>query len=103
MVSDDAGCCRSLYNNIRTPGQLQPTATFYLFKVRTGWVQKKYSRCMPWSWSIWRLCACVKLLLEPAWLAAVACMALNHKVQAPVIGQIRAPSLVAWLNSGHPL
>jgi hypothetical protein len=23
---------RSMYNNIRTPGQLQPTATFYLFK-----------------------------------------------------------------------
>jgi hypothetical protein len=45
---------RSLYNNIRTPGQLQPTATFYLFKsdIEPKWEDPKNVHGGCWTASV---------------------------------------------------
>lgn len=44
----------SLYNNIRTPGQLQPTATFYLFKdhIEPKWEDPKNTNGGCWTASV---------------------------------------------------
>ena len=42
---------RSLYNNIKTPGQLQPSATFYLFKtgIEPKWEDPKNTNGGCWT------------------------------------------------------
>jgi hypothetical protein len=63
----------SLYNNIRTPGQLQPSATFYLFKegIEPKWEDPKNLKGGSWT-------VCVnrgpqaKQQLDAYWLSAVS-------------------------------
>lgn len=67
----------SLYNNIRTPGQLQPSATFYLFKegIEPKWEDPKNTNGGCWTASIPPPPRNVgaKSQLDAYWLSAVSC------------------------------
>lgn len=66
-------CC-SLYNNIRTPGQLQPTATFYLFKehIEPKWEDPKNTHGGCWTASVPSKGPNSKSQLDAWWLNGVS-------------------------------
>ena len=63
----------SLYNNIRTPGQLQPTATFYLFKdhIEPKWEDPKNTNGGCWTASVPNKGQNTKGQLDAWWLHGV--------------------------------
>mmetsp|Transcript_36062 Transcript_36062/g.80260 ORF Transcript_36062/g.80260 Transcript_36062/m.80260 type:complete len:213 (-) Transcript_36062:620-1258(-) len=62
-----------LYNNIRTPGQLQPSATFYLFKehIEPKWEDPKNTNGGCWTASVNRGGPNSKAQLDAWWLNGV--------------------------------
>lgn len=71
-------CC-SLYNNIRTPGQLQPTATFYLFKehIEPKWEDPKNTHGGCWTASVPSKGPNSKSQLDAWWLNGVSVWTLG--------------------------
>mmetsp|Transcript_11476 Transcript_11476/g.20290 ORF Transcript_11476/g.20290 Transcript_11476/m.20290 type:complete len:209 (+) Transcript_11476:65-691(+) len=66
-----------LYNNIRTPGQLQPTATFYVFKegIEPKWEDPKNTNGGCWTASMDKGGPTSKAQIDAWWLNAVlACI-----------------------------
>lgn len=66
----------SLYNNIKTPGQLQPSATFYLFKegIEPKWEDPKNVNGGCWTAAVNRTNNS-KAQLDAHWLNAVRVLA----------------------------
>jgi hypothetical protein len=64
---------RSLYNNIRTPSQLQPSATYYLFKehIEPKWEDPKNMHGGCWTANIPKT-ATSKQTLDTWWLHSVS-------------------------------
>jgi translation initiation factor 4E len=87
----------SLYNNIKTPGQLQPSATFYLFKegIEPKWEDPKNFNGGSWTANVPNRS---KPLLDAWWLNTVrACMAASLSCWVPS----RPPGLPALLLPGE--
>jgi len=65
-------CC-SLYNNIKAPSQLQPSATYYLFKdgIEPKWEDPKNTHGGSWNCSAPRT-PNGKQVLDSWWLHAVS-------------------------------
>ena len=63
-----------MYNNIRTPGQLQPTATFYLFKdhIEPKWEDPKNVNGGCWTASVPSKGPNSKAQLDAWWLHGVS-------------------------------
>ena len=64
---------RSLYNNIKTPGQLTPNATYYLFKegIEPKWEEPKNAKGGAWTASIPTNKGDPKKVVDAWWLNSV--------------------------------
>lgn len=71
MPTDSGPCARSLYNNTKTPGQLQPSATYYLFKtgIEPKWEDPTNAHGGCWTASLNR--GANKAQLDAWWLNSV--------------------------------
>lgn len=82
-------CPRSLYNNIKTPGQLSPNATYYLFKegIEPKWEDPKNAKGGVWTASIPTNKGDPKKVVDAWWL---------NSVRDPESGRLAGGGRVGW-------